>query len=136
MVCVRRPHPSIEGRRTSRVWEVGSTTSSVLALGEDLVSLGVERVVLESTSDYWRPFFYLLEATGLTVWLVNARGVKQVTGRPKTDKLDAVWLAKLNERGMLRPSFVPPRRLREPCATVGFPDRVLRSPTCVGVTDA
>ena len=111
-VCVRRPHPSIEGRRTSRVWEVDSTTSSVLALGEDLVALGVERVVLESTSDYWRPFFYLLEAAGLTVWLVNARDVKQVTGRPKTDKLDALWLAKLNERGMLRPSFVPPREIR------------------------
>jgi transposase len=112
MVCVRRPHPSIEGRRTSRVWEVDSTTNSILALGDDLVALGVERVVLESTSDYWRPFFYLLEAAGLTVWLVNARDVKQVTGRPKTDKLDAVWLAKLNERGMLRPSFVPPREIR------------------------
>jgi transposase len=112
MVCVRRPHPSIEGRRTSKVWEVDSTTNSILALGDDLVALGVERVVLESTSDYWRPFFYLLEAAGLTVWLVNARDVKQVTGRPKTDKLDAVWLAKLNERGMLRPSFVPPREIR------------------------
>ncbi|MDX6585266.1 MAG: transposase [Solirubrobacterales bacterium] len=112
MVCVRRPHPSIEGRRTSRVWEVGSTTNAILALGDELVALGVERVVLESTSDYWRPFFYLLEAAGLTVWLVNARDVKQVTGRPKTDKLDAVWLAKLNERGMLRPSFVPPREVR------------------------
>ena len=112
MVCVRRPHPSIEGRRSSRVWDVESTTSSILALGDDLVAIGVERVVLESTSDYWRPFFYLLEAAGLTVWLVNARDVKQVTGRPKTDRLDAVWLAKLNERGMLRPSFVPPREIR------------------------
>jgi transposase len=58
----------------------------------------------------------MLEAAGLTVWLVNASDVKQVSGRPKTDKLDAVWLAKLNERGMLRPSFVPPadiRRLRD-----------------------
>ena len=109
MVCVRRPHPSAE-RRTSRVWEVESTTNSILGLGDDLVALGVERVVLESTSDYWRPFFYLLEGAGLCVWLVNARDVKQVTGRPKTDKLDAVWLAKLNERGMLRPSFVPPGR--------------------------
>lgn len=112
MVCVRYPHPSIEGRRMSKVWEVDSTTNSILALGEDLVTLRVERVVLESTSDYWRPFFYLLEAAGLSVWLVNARDVKQVTGRPKTDKLDAVWLAKLNERGMLRPSFVPPREIR------------------------
>jgi transposase len=64
----------------------------------------------------WRPFVYLLEARGLVVWLVNARDVKHLPGRPKTDKLDAVWLCKLNERGMLRPSFVPPapiRRLRD-----------------------
>ncbi len=73
----------------------------------------IERIVIESTSDYWRPFFYLLEARGLVVWLVNARDVKNVPGRPKTDKLDAVWLAKLNERGMLRPSFVPPAEIRE-----------------------
>jgi len=59
MVCVRRPHPSVEGRRTSRVWEVDSTTRSILALGDDLVALGVQRVVLESASDYWRPLFYL-----------------------------------------------------------------------------
>ena len=87
-------------------------TNSILDLGNDLVAFGVERVVLESTSDYRRPFLYLLEAAGLKVWLINARDVKQVSGRPKTDKLDAVWLAKLNERGMLRPSFVPPREIR------------------------
>jgi transposase len=46
-------------------------------------------------------------------WLVNARDVKNVPGRPKTDKLDAVWLAKLAERGMLRASFVPPKPVRE-----------------------
>jgi transposase len=71
---------------------------------------------VESTSDYWRPFVYLLQAGGLSVQLVNAREVKNVPGRPKTDRLDAVWLAKLTERGMLRPSFVPPaeiRRLRD-----------------------
>ena len=44
---------------------------------------------MESTSDYWRIRFYLLEAAGLTVQLVNARDVKNVPGRPKTDKLDA-----------------------------------------------
>jgi len=112
MVCVRHKHPSIESRRVSKVWEVDSMTNSILDLGNDLVAFGVERVVLESTSDYRRPFLYLLEAAGLKVWLINARDVKQVSGRPKTDKLDAVWLAKLNERGMLRPSFVPPREIR------------------------
>lgn len=116
MVCTRVPHRSLPGRRLTRVWEVRSTTNAIIALAEQLVGEGIERVVVESTSDYWRPFLYLLEAHGLTVWLVNARDVKQVPGRPKTDKLDAVWLAKLNERGMLRRSFVPPveiRRLRD-----------------------
>jgi transposase len=112
MVCVRVPHPSIAGRRLTRVWEVRSTTNAIIALAQQLVGEGIERVVVESTSDYWRPFLYLLEAQGLTVWLVNARDVKQVPGRPKTDKLDAVWLAKLNERGMLRRSFVPPAEIR------------------------
>src|SRR5512132_2480685 len=60
-----------------------------------------------------RPYVYLLEARGLVVWLVNAHQVKHLPGRPKTDKLDAVWLAKLNERGMLRPSFVPPAEIRQ-----------------------
>ena len=57
--------------------------------------------------------FYLLEAAGLDVQLVRAQDVKQAPGRPKSDKLDAVWLAKLTERGMLRPSFVPPAEIRQ-----------------------
>jgi transposase len=64
----------------------------------------------------WKSPFYLLEAQGFEVWLVNARDVKHLPGRPKTDRLDAVWLAKVAERQMLRPSFVPPpeiRRLRD-----------------------
>ena len=111
-VCVRLPHPRIAGRRETRVWDVVATTNAIMALADELVGLGVERVVLESTSDYWRPFFYLFEAGGLVVWLVCSRDVKNVPGRPKTDKLDALWLCKLNERGMLRPSFVPPVEIR------------------------
>ncbi|MGH9299690.1 MAG: IS110 family transposase [Acidimicrobiales bacterium] len=109
-VCVRIPGKQ---RRITRVWDVGATTNAIMALAEELFELGIERVVLEATSDYWRPFFYLLEARGLVVWLVNARDVKNVPGRAKTDKLDSVWLCKLNERGMLRPSFVPPAEIRE-----------------------
>ena len=73
---------------------------------------GSGHLTLESTSDYWRIWFYLLEAAGLDVQLVNARDVKNAPGRPKTDKLDAVWQAKLTERGMPRPSFVPPAPVR------------------------
>ncbi|HEX9312949.1 MAG TPA: IS110 family transposase [Actinomycetota bacterium] len=112
-VCTRVPHPSIPNRRLTKVWDVGATTNAIMGLAEDLAGAGIERIVVESTSDYWRPFVYLLQARGLTTWLINARDVKQVPGRPKTDKLDAVWLAKLNERGMLRPSFVPPEPLRQ-----------------------
>src|ERR687897_3286504 len=113
MVCIRVPHPSRPGRRVSKLWEVEATTGAIAELGEQLAGLGIQKVTVESTSDYWRPFLYLLEAAGLSVQLVNAREVKNVPGRPKTDKLDAVWLCKLTERGMLRPSFVPPAEVRQ-----------------------
>ena len=112
-VCTRVPHPSIPGRRITKVWDVAATTNAIVSLAEELAGEGIERVVVESTSDYWRPFVYLFQAAGLTTWLVNARETKQVPGRPKTDNLDAVWLAKLNERSMLRPSFVPPVEIRQ-----------------------
>jgi transposase len=112
MVCTRVPHPDRAGKRRTLVWEVPATTNAVLELGEHLAGGRIEKVTLEATSDYWRIWFYLLEAAGLDVQLVRARDVKQAPGRPKTDKLDAVWLAKLTERGMLRPSFVPPAQIR------------------------
>ena len=93
-----------------------AVTRSLLDLSDRLHCLGVTRVVMEATSDYWKPVFYLLEAAGFETWLVNAKDVKHLPGRPKTDKLDAVWLCKVAERQMLRPSFVPPppiRRLRD-----------------------
>jgi transposase len=112
-VCVRVPHESKPGRRVSRVWDVDATTRAVIELGDHLVCQGIEKVTAESTSDYWRIWFYLLEAAGLDVQLVNAREARNMPGRPKSDKLDAVWLAKLTERGMLRPSFVPPGEIRQ-----------------------
>jgi transposase len=115
-VCTRVPHPSRPRARRTRVWDVDATTNAILELGEHLAGERIEKVTLESTSDYWRIWFYLLEAAGLDVQLVNARDIKNAPGRPKTDKLDSVWQAKLTERGMLRPSFVPPaeiRRLRD-----------------------
>ncbi|MFE7635595.1 IS110 family transposase [Kitasatospora sp. NPDC057518] len=113
VVCMRLPHEDREGRRVQQVWTVASTTNAVLELGDRLLCQGVQRVVMEATGNYWKPFFYLLEARGLECWLVNAREVKNVPGRPKTDKLDAVWLAKLAERGMVRASFVPPKPVRQ-----------------------
>jgi len=112
MVCTRLPGERNPERRVQRTWPVASSTNAIAELADHLVCQGVQLVVMEATSDYWRPFFYLLEARGLICWLVNARDVKNVPGRPKTDKLDAIWLAKLAERGMLRASFVPPKPIR------------------------
>jgi len=88
-------------------------TRSLLLLADRLAGLRVTRVVMEATSDYWRAPFYVLEAAGFETWLVNAKDVKHLPGRPKTDVLDSVWLCKVAERQMLRPSFVPPRDIRE-----------------------
>lgn len=108
--CVRLPGPG--GRRVQEVCTVSTMTRSLLALGDWLAELGVTRVVMEATSDYWRAPFYLLEDRFET-WLVNAKDVKHLPGRPKTDRLDAVWLCKVAERQMLRPSFVPSAAFRE-----------------------
>jgi transposase len=112
--CVRVPGKG--GKRLQEVSTHSTMTRSLLVLADRLRQLGVTRVVMEATSDYWKPVFYLLEAHGFEVWLVNAKDVKHLPGRPKTDRLDAVWLCKVAERQMLRPSFVPPpeiRRLRD-----------------------
>ncbi|MGB9374919.1 MAG: IS110 family transposase [Jiangellales bacterium] len=114
--CVRLPDPGGGKRRVQEISTHSAMVPSLCELANRLVALGVRRVVMEATSDYWRPPFYLFEAHGLEPWLVNAKDVKHVPGRPKTDRLDAVWLCKLAERQMLRPSFVPPadlRRLRD-----------------------
>jgi transposase len=107
--CVRVPGPG--GQRLQEVRTTSTMTAALLALGDWLASLGVSRVVMEATSDYWRAPFYLLEDRFET-WLVNAKDVKHLPGRPKTDRLDAVWLCKVAERQMLRPSFVPPPAIR------------------------
>ena len=112
LCCVRVPGASAK-RRRQEVSTHSTMTRSLTELANHLVELGVERVVMEATSDYWRPVFYLFEAHGLQPWLVNARDVKHLPGRPKTDVLDAVWLCKVAERQMLRPSFVPPKPIRQ-----------------------
>jgi hypothetical protein len=93
VACVRVPHPDKPGRRAQEITTYSTMTRSLLGLAERLRALGVSRVVMEATSDYWKPVFYLLEAHGLDPWLVNAKDVKHLPGRPKTDRLDAIWLS-------------------------------------------
>jgi transposase len=111
--CVRVPGPGGSDRRLQEVRTYQTMTRWLLVMSDRLAELGVTRVVMEATSDYWKGIYYLLEAHGFETWLVNARDVKHLPGRPKTDTLDAVWLCKLAERQMLRPSFVPPRPIRQ-----------------------
>jgi transposase len=110
--CVRVPGGPGKSRRMQEVKTYKTMTRSLLVMIERLRELEVSRVIMEATSDYWKPPFYLLEAAGFETWLVNAKDVKHLPGRPKTDKLDSVWLAKVGERQMIRPSFVPPPEIR------------------------
>ncbi|MGH2374935.1 MAG: IS110 family transposase [bacterium] len=112
MACVRIPSQGKPGRRSQEVREYSTLSRSLLDLADWLRCEGVRLVAMEATSDYWKPVYYLLEAEGFTCWLLNAKHVKNVPGRPKTDKLDAVWLAKVVERGMCRPSLVHPKPIR------------------------
>ena len=87
-------------------------TSQILALRDHLIAERITCAVLEATSDYWKPFYYLLEDAGFEVLLVNARHVKNLPGR-KTDVADATWLAQLGAHGLVRTSFVAPEPIRQ-----------------------
>jgi hypothetical protein len=112
MVCTRTPHPGRPGARRAAVWTVQARMGTVRALGRQLKNDGIELVTLESTSDYWRIWFIVLEACGPAVQLVTAFQARNLPGRPKTE-MDAMWLARLTEMGLLRASFVPPRAIRD-----------------------
>jgi len=94
------------------VEEVPARAAGILALAARLLADGVELVVMESASGCWRIWFCLLEGAGLNVQLVNSRQSRQLAGRPETGRLDAWWIARLAEMGLLRPSFVPPPEIR------------------------
>jgi transposase len=111
-VCVRVPGKRA-GTRHQEVRTFATTTRSLLVLRAWLQDQRVSLVGMESTGDYWRPVFYLLEEV-VECWLLNPQHIKVVPGR-KTDVSDAAWIAQLVECGLVRPSFVPPppiRRLR------------------------
>jgi transposase len=112
MVTLRVPSETRKGGRQQETREFGTTRRELLGLADWLRCWGVERAGMESTSDYWKPVLFLLEHEGFDCLLYQASQVKALPGRPKTDKLDSVWLAKLTERGSLAGSFVPPEEIR------------------------
>jgi transposase len=109
VACVRTPGEG--GRRHQEVRTFGTTTTKLLELRDWLVAEQVSLVGMESTGVYWKPVYYVLE-DGLECWLLNARHLRNVPGR-KTDVGDAAWICQLVEHGLVRPSFVPPKPIRE-----------------------
>jgi transposase len=109
VACVR--HLRADGTAVEQVRAFGAMTRDLLALADWLAAEGVTHVAMESTGVYWKPVWNLLEDR-FTVWLVNARHVKNVPGR-KTDVKDCQWIAPLLQHGLLKPSFVPGRPQRE-----------------------
>jgi transposase len=103
------PEPKQGWHRETRTF--GTTTGELLALSDWLLAHGVTHVAMESTGEYWKPVFNMLEHT-FEALLVNAQHVKAVPGR-KTDINDAQWIAELLKHGLLRASFVPPEGQRE-----------------------
>ena len=86
VVCLRTPDPARPGRFVNRIWDnVPAMRATVEALGRELPAQRVQMVTLESTSDYWRIWYYVLEGIGLAVQLVSASQAKNLKGRPKTD---------------------------------------------------
>lgn len=109
MATVRTPGPA--GQREEVTKEFGATTAELLALRDWLTARGVTLVGMESTGIYWRPIYYVLE-DAMECWLLNARHLRNVPGR-KTDVKDSQWICRLVEHGLVRPSFVPPKPIRE-----------------------
>jgi transposase len=106
--------PDDQGGLRKEVRTFGAMTSDLLALSDWLMTGGVTQVAMESTGEYWKPVFNILE-NNFDVLLVNAQHVKAVPGR-KTDVKDSEWIAELLRHGLLKASFVPPlgqRELRE-----------------------
>src|SRR5262244_3826740 len=110
--CRMVPDPA--GQEAEGIAELrtfGTMTRDLLSLADWLTEASITHVAMESTGEYWKPVYNLLEDT-FTVFLVNATHVKNVPGR-KTDKADARWLAKLMRFGLLQASFIPPKGQRD-----------------------
>jgi transposase len=83
MCCVRVPDEGRPGRRLQEVVAYPTMTGSLLRLADRLRCLGVTRVVMEATADYWKPAFYVLEAHGFQTWLASARESSTCPGGPR-----------------------------------------------------
>ena len=112
VVTIRVPSDTRRGGRQQETREFGTTRRQLLEMADWLRCWQVGRAGMEATSDYWKPVYFLLEREGLDCLLYQASQVKALPGRPKTDRLDSAWLARITEQGSLAGSFVPPEDIR------------------------
>jgi transposase len=103
---IRVPSDKNPARRASETREFATTRRGVLELADWMRCWQVPAVVMEATSDYWKPVLYRLEAEGFECVLADAKQVKNLPGRPKRDTTDSQWLAACFERGSVFPCFV------------------------------
>ena len=94
-------------RATQNVRKFGACTDDLYAIADWLSECGITSVAMESTGVYWIPLYQILEERGFDVCLTNARHLKNVSGRPKTDRLDCQWIQRLHSYGFLKASFRP-----------------------------
>ena len=109
VACVFTPGP--KGKPVKETRTFGTMTQDLLALADWLTSKAITHVAMESTGEYWKPVYNLLEAS-FPVLVVNAQHIKTVPGR-KTDVKDAEWIADLLRHGLLKGSFIPPLPQRD-----------------------
>ena len=113
------------GRDEERVQVFSTFTSDLHQLADWLEACGIETVAMESTGVYWVPLFDILEGRGVEVCLVNARHLKNVTGR-KSDVSDCEWLYQLHTYGLLQGSFHPSDEIRTLRALARHRDMLVR----------
>jgi transposase len=94
-------------RAEQNVRKFGAFTDDLYAIADWLAECGITSVAMESTGVYWIPLYQVLEERGFVVCLTNARHLKNVSGRPKTDRLDCQWIQRLHSYGLLKASFRP-----------------------------
>ena len=99
-----------KGRDEESVRSFLTFTADLQQLADWLAACGIETVAMESTGVYWIPLYEILESRSFEVYLVNARHIKNVSGR-KSDVLDCQWIQQLHTYGLLQPSFRPPEQI-------------------------
>jgi transposase len=127
VACLLVGRPDQKPRKVVRTF--GTMTEELIALREWLRDEGCTHVGMESTGVYWMPVYTILEEGAFEIVIGNATHIKQVPGR-KTDVKDSEWIADLLRHGLIRPSFVPPKPLRELRDLLRYRRKLVESAMC------